>query len=390
MKPTSNTKPRSHEDRSLYSFNIKDIIFTSCLCVFVLALGFSNAYANTVYTQAKPNYVWKFPTDHGSHPQYKTEWWYYVGHLKDAQGRKYGFQLTFFRVGLDPDADNPSAFTARDIYFSHFAVTDLSAHKFWYAEKMNRPGPGLAGASRNKLHLWNEDWQAWREGHGHHLKAQADPYGIDLMVRSPIAPVLQGLKGYSRKGSSPENSSLYYSFPLLFAEGQIQVGEDSRKVRGKAWMDHEFFSGDMDPAAAGWNWFGLQLSDNSELMIYLMRQKDGSFSPASSGTWTNSAGKSVHLKSGDLSTKILETWKSPHTGAVYPIKWEIKIPSLGTRLEVTASLQDQELNTTQSTRIVYWEGAVQVTGTNKAKKKIEGEGYMESTGYDKIFEMIKP
>jgi predicted secreted hydrolase len=343
-----------------------------------------------VHAQAKPYYDWHFPTDHGSHPRYQTEWWYYVGHLKDTQGRKYGFQLTFFRVGLDPDTENPSAFTARDLYFTHFAVTDLSAHKFWYAEKMNRSGPGLAGASQKKLHLWNEDWQALREGPGHHLRALADPYGIDLVVQSPFPPVLHGQKGYSRKGPKPENSSLYYSFPLLFADGQIQLGDEIRKVKGKAWMDHEFFSGEPDPAAAGWNWFGLQLSDNSELMLYLMRQKDGSFSPASSGTWINSAGKSVHLRSGDFFTKILETWKSPHTGTTYPIRWEIKIPSLGMDLEVRALLQDQELNTAQSTRIVYWEGAVQVSGSNKAKKKIEGEGYMELTGYDKPFEMFKP
>jgi predicted secreted hydrolase len=154
-------------------------------------------------------------------------------------------------------------------------------------------------------------------------------------------------------------------------------------------MDHEFFSGDMDPNEVGWDWFGLQLSDNTELMIYLMRQKDGTSHPASSGTFINKSGKSVHLSRAAFQTKVLDTWKSPRTGAVYPIHWKIIVPSQRLSLDVTASISDQELDTAQSTQVVYWEGSVDISGT-KAGKDMKGEGYMELTGYDKAFSLPKP
>lgn len=355
----------------------------------LILLGSVSSVMAEDYTIAKPNYKWAFPTDHGSHPNYKTEWWYYVGHLKDTKGRRYGFELSFFRVGLDRKVDNPSNFTPRDLYFSHFAISDLSAKKFWYAEKMNRTGPGLAGASEGRMNIWNENWQAWREGGGHHLRADGDVYGLDLMVRSPIPATLEGLHGYSRKGSDPKNASLYYSFPWFIANGKLRVGSDVRYVSGKAWMDHEFFSGDMDPDELGWDWFGLQFNDDTELMIYLMRKKDGTFHPVSSGTFINKAGKTTHIYLADIHTKVLETWKSPQTGAVYPIHWQIVVPSQRLKLDVKASLDDQELDTAKSTQVVYWEGAVDITGT-KAGKDVTGEGYMELTGYDKAFSLPKP
>jgi predicted secreted hydrolase len=367
--------------------------FLLCLGVLVVTCSFwpSAVCADFVYAQVKPNYHWQFPTDHGAHPKYKTEWWYYVGHLKDTQGKRYGFELAFFRVGLDRGAENPSAFTPRDIYFSHFAISDIGARKFWYAEKMNRSGPGLAGASQGRMNLWNENWQIWRDGPGHHLKADDGIYGLDLIVQSPIPAILEGIRGYSKKGFNGENASLYYSFPSFIASGRLRVGSDFKTVHGNAWMDHEFFSGDMDPYETGWDWFGLQLSDNTELMIYLMRQKDGSFNPASSGTFINKLGKSVHLASGTFRTTVLETWKSPRTGAVYPIHWQIAVPSRGLVLDVIASIPDQELDTAKSTQVVYWEGSVDINGT-KAGKAIKGEGYMELTGYDKPFNLfnLKP
>ena len=342
--------------------------------------------ADFVYTQAKPNYRWKFPRDHGAHPSYKTEWWYYVGHLKDTQGKRYGFELAFFRVGLDGSVENSSAFTPRDLYFSHFAISDIGAQKFWYAEKMNRSGPGLAGASQGGMNLWNENWRIWRSGLGHHLKADGGIYSLDLTVQSPISAVLEGVRGYSKKGFNEENASLYYSFPNFIADGQLRIGSDLKTVHGSAWMDHEFFSGDMDPYETGWDWFGLQLSDNTELMIYLMRQKDGSFNPASSGTFINRLGKSIRLVSGTYQTKVLDTWTSPRTGAVYPIHWQITVPFRGLSLDVTASIPDQELDTAKSTQVVYWEGSVDIRGT-RAGKAIRGEGYMELTGYDQPFNL---
>ncbi len=394
IKDKSNTKPlRLQESLKRLSSEwikvIKAVGFYFCLSGFVLSLLSSWASAEEPYSTVRPGYSWSFPKDHGSHPQFKTEWWYYVGHLKDPQGKRYGFQLTFFRVGLARGVENPSSFTATDLYLSHFSVSDLSAKKFWFAERMNRPGPGLAGSSSKGLDVWNEDWHAWHEGAGHRLEAEGEPYGIHLKVQSPFPAVLQGIKGYSQKGSAKENASLYYSFPLLTVEGNIRTGAEIKKVEGKAWMDHEFFSGAMDPTEVGWDWFGLQFSDNTELMIYLMREKDGSFHSASSGTWINSRGKALRLKGTDFKTQILETWKSPRTSAVYPIRWEIQIPFLKMKLEVKAEMPDQELDTAQSTKVVYWEGAVQATGT-QAEKKIQGEGYLELTGYDHSFQLPHP
>jgi predicted secreted hydrolase len=362
---------------------MRKIFWTTC-GFFLLSYG--AVLAADTYTIAKPNYHWQFPTDHGAHPNYKTEWWYYVGHLKDTQGKHYGFELAFFRVGLDRTVDNSSTFTPRDLYFSHFAISDLGAKKFWYAEKMNRSGPGLAGASQGRMNLWNENWQIWRDGPGHHLKADGDTYGLNLIVQSPIPAVLEGIRGYSQKGSAKENASLYYSFPSFIADGQLRVGSELKTVHGKAWMDHEFFSGEMDPNEVGWDWFGLQLSDNTELMIYLMRQKDGTFHPASAGTFINKLGKNVHLSQAAFQTKVLDTWQSSRTGAVYPIHWQIMVPSQRLLLDVTASISDQELDTAQSTRVVYWEGSVDINGT-KSGKDIKGEGYMELTGYDKPFNL---
>ncbi len=372
------------QNKNLFRFSL----FCLCVSVVILVCLPLTVFADEAYTIAKPNYKWNFPLDHGSHPNYKTEWWYYVGHLKDTQGKRYGFELAFFRVGLDRKVDNASAFTPRDLYFSHFAVTDITAKKFWYAEKMNRTGPGLAGASQGRMNLWNENWQIWRDGPGHHLKADSDLYGLDLIVQSPIPAVLEGIKGYSLKGSNKDNASLYYSFPWFIADGRLRVGNELKTVHGKAWMDHEFFTGDMDPNELGWNWFGLQLSDDTELMIYLMRQKDGTFHPASSGTVINKSGKSIHIRAADIRTKVLETWKSPHSGAIYPIHWQIIIPSQRLNLDVKASINEQELDTAKSTQVVYWEGSVDINGT-KAGKDIKGDGYMELTGYDKAFNLPK-
>jgi predicted secreted hydrolase len=349
-----------------------------------LACVLFRASACGAWETAGPGYAWKFPRDHGSHPDFRTEWWYYVGHLRDAGGKRYGFQLAFFRVGLDPAVENPSAFTPRNLYFSHFAVSDLSGGRFWYADRMDRPGPGLAGASQGRLDLRLEDWKACREGGGHRLEASAGPFGLDLKVWSPFPPVLQGDRGYSRKGSGKGNASLYYSFPLLYAGGTLRAGNQDQPVTGKAWMDHEFFSGGLDGDETGWNWFGLQMDDGTELMVYFLRDKDGGFDPASAGTWVSTSGKGTRLRAAQIRAVPLQNWKSPATGGVYPIQWLLDIPSLGLSLHVGADLPDQELRTPRTTGVDYWEGSVHVDGL-RAGKKIKGSGYLELTGRDKPF-----
>jgi predicted secreted hydrolase len=344
-----------------------------------VALPAAMAAADRNFTPVRPGYAWKFPYDHGNHPSYRTEWWYYTGHLTTPEGKRFGFELTFFRQGLTRQVDNPSAFTARDLYFAHFALSDISEKKFWFAQKMNRPGPGLAGAKTGGVDVWNEGWRVFHEAPGHHLTAQEGPYSIDLKLASPFAPTLEGKGGFSLKGGS--QASHYYSFPLMTVTGNLGIKGKTQAVTGQAWMDHEFFSGDLSPRETGWDWFGLQLSDGTELMLYRLRLVQGGVSQASSGTFIDRAGKALHLQAADFRAQALESWKSPRTGVVYPTRWLIQIPKLQLSFEVGADFPDQELDTAKSTQVLYWEGSVSLAG-KRGLTPIKGEGYMELTGYD--------
>ncbi|MGH7738770.1 MAG: lipocalin-like domain-containing protein [bacterium] len=349
------------------------------LLIFLTVWIGTPAWSAGDFVPAKPGYAWKFPRDHGSHPDYQTEWWYYTGHLKTPEGKRYGFELTFFRQGLARNVDNTSSFTATDLYFAHFAVSDLGAKTFWYAQKMNRPGPGLAGAAPGGVSVWNEDWRAFHDGPGHRLQAHGDGRSIDLLLQSPFPAVLNGPRGYSVKG--PGEASLYYSFPRMSVTGTLGMGGKTFPVKGQAWMDHEFFTDGLNPQATGWDWFGLQFSDGTDLMLYRLRLQNGKVSPYSAGTFTDARGHATHLIAADFQAQALESWKSPHTGAIYPTRWLIQIPKLKLAFEVGADFPDQELNTAQSTRVVYWEGSVRLSG-KRGLKPVKGEGYMELTGYD--------
>jgi predicted secreted hydrolase len=351
-------------------------IFFAIFCV----VGWRPAYgASDGFVSAKAGYVWKFPFDHGNHPGYQTEWWYYTGHLKTGDGQRYGFELAFFRRGLSRQVDNDSSFTARDLYFAHFALSDLSGKKFWYAQKINRPGPGLAGAASGSVSVYNENWRVFHEGPGHRLQAEEAGRAIDLLLQSPFPAVLNGRGGTSVKGAG--NASLYYSFPRMSVSGTLSVDGKAQPVTGQAWMDHEFFTGALDEDEAGWDWFGLQFSDGTDLMLYRLRLKKGGVDPASAGTFTDARGKELHLTAADFRAQALESWKSPRTGALYPTRWLIQIPKLQLVFEVGADFPDQELDTTESTQVVYWEGSVSLSGT-RAGKPLKGEGYMELTGYN--------
>jgi predicted secreted hydrolase len=353
------------------------------LAFFWFWVSEGNAWAPPAdgFSLARPGYAWKFPSDHGNHPSYRTEWWYYTGHLKTPDGKRYGFELAFFRQALSRQVDNLSSFTPRDLYFAHFALSDLTAKQFWFAEKLNRPGPGLAGAKSGGVEVWNENWRAFHEAPGHHLIAEEGSHSIDLKLASPFPPTLEAKGGYSVKGAGLGNASLYYSFPLMTVTGNLGINGKTQPVVGQAWMDHEFFSGDLSPEETGWDWFGLQLSDGTELMLYRLRLKAGGLSPVSSGTFIDRAGKAVHLQAADFRAQALESWKSPQTGVVYPTRWLVQIPKLQLSFEVGADFHGQELDTAASTRILYWEGSVSLTG-NRGLKPIKGEGYMELTGYD--------
>jgi predicted secreted hydrolase len=329
------------------------------------------------YREALPGYRYQFPRDHFEHPDFRTEWWYYTGNVHTAQGEKFGFELVFFRQGeRRGPSDNSSAWRVDDLYPAHLALTDINGKRFWFSERLNRAGPGIAGASFAERRVWNGNWSATWEGERQILTAMADDIRIRLELTPVKPPVIQGENGVSQKAAGAGKASHYVSFPRLEVRGQI----NGRKVQGTAWMDHEWFTHQLETAQAGWDWFSAQLADGADVMLFELRRRDGSIDPYSSGTYIDKQGRARHLKRGDFSLEPREYWTSPKTKARYPIKWRIAIPSLGLSLECAAALPNQEL-VAEHGGPNYWEGAVTYSGS------VSGVGYLEMTGYDKPVEM---
>jgi len=337
---------------------------------------------------ATKGYVYRFPRDHGSHDEFRTEWWYYTGHLATATGRRFGYQLTFFRRGVPKEQIKtfPSQWSISQLYLAHFAVTDLDGRQFRYAEKLSRAGFGKAGADSDRLHVWIDRWSAdaQRDPERHRLEAAHQDLILALDLTPDKPPVVHGTAGISRKGASEAQASHYYSFTRMTAAGKLMFGHESFEVTGTGWMDHEFGSADLGTGVVGWDWFSLQLSDRTELMLYRLRRADGSADPVSSGTFIDKDGTAQHLAFRDLSLEPLSYWTSPTSNAVYPQRWRLTVPSKQLSLELVPLMAEQELTTTRSTQVTYWEGAIDVTGTAQ-EKPITGKGYMELTGYAERF-----
>ncbi len=341
------------------------------------------------FRPATAGYRYEFPKDHGSHPAYRTEWWYYTGHLQAKNGRPFGFELTFFRRAIPPDEvkTQPSQWSVSHLYLAHFALTDIIGQRFHFSEKLSRAGLGKAGADESQLRVWIDDWRA---------EASVDPTGSQTLLGrdgalalaltlQPTKPVvIHGQDGISLKEAGTGQASHYYSFTRLDTSGSLSINGERFDVTGTSWMDHEFGSADLGKDLVGWDWFSIQLADNSELMLYRLRRSDGSFDPASSGTVVSSDGQTRHLSAGDIRIETTGTWTSPESTAVYPNKWRLAIPSLELSLDVVPLLADQELRTSHSTQVTYWEGAVAVSGT-KQGRPVKGQGYVELTGYAKRF-----
>ncbi len=333
------------------------------------------------FQKARPGRVFAFPRDHGAHPDFKTEWWYYTGHLKAKDGEKFGYQLTFFRVGLkklDPPAR--SAWRANNVYFAHLAVSDLNQGIFTFREKAQRGAMGLAGAEADRLKVWVDDWRLEGKGDEHHLQAKSDGLALNLILTPLKPPVLHGEAGYSRKAAAAEVASHYYSITRLATRGQLTLGDRTLEVTGTSWFDREFSTAHLAGNQVGWDWFSLQLGDGAELMLYVMRLKDGGLDPASAGTLVDPQGRARHLKLADFQIQVTGTWKSPHSGATYPAGWRITLPEAGYTISLQPTLADQELRTGGQSQIIYWEGQVSVQGTSN-QQPITGQGYVELTGY---------
>lgn len=322
-----------------------------------------------------------FPDDFGAHPDFRTEWWYYTGNLETAQGRHFGFELTFFRVGLvPPTVQRPegSAWYHDSLYFAHFAVSDIADDRFYAFERYARPGPGLAGAQAAPYRVWLEDWSVAETTPGHYrLTAAEGEVGLTLTLTDTLGVILHGENGYSRKGANPTNASYYYSQPRLQAAGIVRLAGRDFAVRGLAWKDHEFSTALLDENQVGWDWFSLQFDDGAGLMLFQLRERDGGISPSASGTFIAADGATRTLTLSDFAVVVRDTWRSPRSGGVYPAAWQVTVPLLECRLDITPWMADQELH---FRLVTYWEGAVRFRGTCQGRE-VRGNGYVELTGY---------
>jgi predicted secreted hydrolase len=324
-----------------------------------------------------------FPADHGAHPEYRTEWWYFTGNLATAENRHFGFELTFFRYALAPRAAEPdgaSAWRAEQVWMAHFAITDTEGARFIARERLTREALGLAGAATEPLRIWVQDWAATGEGLGDELtlrlEARDDTIALGLDLASTRRHVAHGNRGLDTKGAGSGNASHYYSVPRLAADGHLTVEGETFAVSGLAWLDREWSTSSLDPGTEGWDWFALQLSDGSSLMFYRLRTASGEASQYSSGSLVGADGVRMPLAADDVALTVLEHWTSETSGVRYPVAWRLAAPAAGIELEIRPYLENQELDLS----VRYWEGAVRAAGQGPGGS-LTGQGYLELAGY---------
>lgn len=348
-----------------------------------------------------------FPKDHGPHLKYKREWWHFSGNLHTDLGRKFGYQLTIFRVGLNSEFSVANTFRvakksknasrskwrSNHIYMAHFAVTDIEGKRFYPFQKVSRDNFGLAGSqyytnpdpriSENNLKLWVDNWSVeslsdsvfplW-------FKASSGDVSIDLVMTQSKPVILNGFKGVSLKGNEAGNASYYYSIPQLETQGEIEIEGLKHKVKGKSWFDREWFTSAFKNSITGWDWFAIQLEDDREIMIYYLRNQDNAKTKHSGGTIIERDGTYKKLDADDIIIVVKGYWQSPRTGISYPAGWKVVIPSHSIEMLVTPLVEDQELDFIPR----YWEGAVRVSAVDQSanrRKPVTGLGYVELVGY---------
>ena len=330
------------------------------------------------FARAIKPWDWQFPRDHGAHPAFQTEWWYYTGNLSTAEGRRFGYQFTIFRRALTPQAARAaSEFRANDIYMAHFTLSDIAAGDFYHDVRYARGGADLAGATIDpRFRVWLEGWQVLAqndEATQTQITAASADFAIDLQLWQVKPPALQGDRGLSPKSAQIGNASYYYSLSRLLTSGSLSIGGEVFTVSGATWMDHEFSTSALGEDARGWDWFGLIFDDDSELMVGQIRLADGGVEPAFGGLLIAPDGSTRPLRAAQIDIRVRDTWRSPHSSAEYPAGWDITIGAPGGfRIAVTPLMPDQELH---GAGIIYWEGAVSISGGKT------GYGYAELTGY---------
>jgi len=351
------------------------------LALLCALLGQGGAPPEDGWRAVEPGLALEYPRDHGSHPAYRTEWWYLTGELADeASGERFGFQLTLFRSGMDPrplEADQ-SPLRLRHVFAGHLALTEIARGRARFAERLRRGGTPLAFASERDLEVRVEDWTLARGADDELALRAGDPaqgFALELELAPRKALVLHGERGYSRKGGGAGNASAYASWTRLAASGTLARDGRELAVRGEAWFDHEFGSSVLPEGVVGWDWLALRLDGNAELMLFRLRRADGTLDPASAGTWVAPDGSARPLRSSDFELRATTTWTSPRSRGVYPAGWTLRVPSEGLDVALFPEEADCEWNTAASTGVTYWEGPLRVSGSRA------GSGYAELTGY---------
>ncbi len=320
-----------------------------------------------------------FPEDHGPHPEYALEWWYYTGNLQTSEGRRFGYELTFFRRGIATmDVMRSSKWAAKHVYFAHFALTDVENDEFYAFERYSRDALDLAGAVGSPFRVWVEDWSASGSDGGAlpmRLSASGEGAEINIALNGDKDIVLHGEGGFARKGSQPGEASYYYSMTRMPTTGVVSLNGRAHSVSGLSWLDREWSSAQLSDEHIGWDWFALQLSDGRDIMYYQLRPREGEATDFDLGTLVASDGAYSHLDSTNVNIEALDHWQSPLGGA-YPSRWRLQIPEEGLDIEITPYVSDQELHTL----VRYWEGAVRIEGTSNGQP-VNGSGYVELTGY---------
>ena len=345
----------------------------SLLLLTLLGLRCATAAAETEYAPVIAGQALKFPQDWGSHPQYRTEWWYVTGWLTSEAGEPLGFQITFFRTKPNLAADNPSAFAPTQIMIAHCALSDPKRGRLWQDQQIARATLGLAGAAEGDTHVWIGPWSLTHDGQ-YVAQIAAEDFSLDLKLSETQPVLINGEQGFSRKGPEEQAASYYYSLPHLQVSGTVSRKGSASRVSGEAWFDHEWSSEYLDARAAGWEWIGINLEGGGALMAFQIRGLDGTRHWAG-GTFRSGDGRMQILTPADVSFHAIRRWTSPRTGTAYPVEWSVRAG--GHEYTLQPLLDDQENDTRLSTGAIYWEGAVRAYEKGKAA----GRGYLELTGY---------
>jgi predicted secreted hydrolase len=339
--------------------------------------------ADEDFSKAVEKRKFVFPDDHGAHPDFRTEWWYFTGNLVSDDGKEFGYQFTIFRTALSKEkSERKSEWNSNQIYMAHFAVTDIDGNKLYFDERFSREGNNLAGAKANPFKVWLEDWQIIQTQNEVlfdlpiiNVMAKTKNFEIDFILESVKPFVLQGDEGLSQKGKQLGNASYYYSYTRLKTEGKIILEGNEFTVSGFSWMDREWSTSALSEDQKGWDWFALQLDDNTEIMYYQMRKNDGSQDVFSKGVFVDEQGASQLIKKDDVVLEVTNYWESPD-GEKYPSGWNLQIPSKEIDLKITPAVKNQLMDVA----VRYWEGSVKIEG-KKSNADARGRGYVELTGY---------